>query len=237
MLDGGWRIDGRRFVAARSPTARSQREDRDFRRAVDAHRHVDRADPAADEHRRVLAPAQARDAPGNCAPRDGADARAARPGRRACGPTARAARRAPRPPSAGADRARAGAPCRAAPLQHARDVGWRVRVQNRMPTSSSASPRIVESRPRVLQHRECLARSAPPACRGRRRDCRGSAKTPCGARERRQQLRDRPDERAIAPRHVVAAEDDRDPGASAMTSSTARRARHRRGPARCDARR
>ena len=68
LLDGGWTVEGRRFVraTARSRLAirrdvRRERQDRDFGRTVDPHRHVDRADAATDERRRVLAAAEAGD--------------------------------------------------------------------------------------------------------------------------------------------------------------------------------
>ena len=54
-VDGPWKADG--F----SGRGRLKREDRDFRRAVDADRHVDRSHAAAHEHRRPLATADAGD--------------------------------------------------------------------------------------------------------------------------------------------------------------------------------
>ena len=73
VLDGGWTIDGRRFVRRASTgsprsaeTLRSaarerlQRQHRHFGRAVDADRHVDRAHAAAHEDRRALAAARRR---------------------------------------------------------------------------------------------------------------------------------------------------------------------------------
>ena len=92
VLDGGWRIEGRRFVAIGSDLrAPRQREERDFGRAVDPHRHVDRSDAAADEDRRVVLRGRARRSPETVARAIGADARERRPGRRACGPTAQRA--------------------------------------------------------------------------------------------------------------------------------------------------
>ncbi len=93
-LLSGW-MPGTPSSAASS---RLQRQHRDLRRTVDPHRHVDRSDAAAHEHRRLLAPGEARRPPETSAPRRRRPA-AARPGRRACARRARAARRAP-PPSA-----------------------------------------------------------------------------------------------------------------------------------------
>ena len=61
-------IDGRVDVAQSLTTAASaQRDERDFRRAVDPHRHVDRSDAAAHEDRRVVLRGPGPRATGNCA--------------------------------------------------------------------------------------------------------------------------------------------------------------------------
>ena len=148
-----------------------ERQDRDFRRAVDAHRHVDRADAAADEDRRACRGADARDHR-KLLRGDGADAPAARPGRRACGPTAPAELSAPPPPLSrrGSCASRIdGAAWRRARAARCRPARF---VQKRMPARSTVSSRIVSAcaRPSAPRRR---ARRAPPACRGRRRGCRG----------------------------------------------------------------
>ena len=194
MLAGGWRIEGRRFVdaltAAQSCDGRvPQREHRDLGRAVDPHRHVHRADAAADEERALLSrglAGQHRE----LARRRWRRRRAARPGRRACGPTAPAARRAPRPRCSrrGSCASRIvvpPVPCstcamsRGAPRPEA-DAG-------------EVQPLAADRRARVRWSFSTVkpAPPAPPACRGRRRGCRAPRTTPCGARQRRQQLGDR----------------------------------------------
>ena len=144
VLDGGWRVEGRRFVEALATliaARRRKRQDRDLGRAVDAHRHIDRADATAHEDRRVALACQARQ-DGELASARSRRGRAGRPGRRACVPTAPPARRAPPLRSAAADRAPAGATCRPARrITRAMSAGRR--VQNRMPARSSVSPRIV----------------------------------------------------------------------------------------------
>ena len=107
-------------------------------------------------------------------------------------------------------------PCRAADT--CCDVGRRL-VQNRMPASSSArrgsSARV--SRPSASERR---VPPAPPACRGRRRDCRGwrRRRAEPTARER---LGRRAHVLPVAPRHVVAAEHDQI-GLLAISRPTAR---------------
>ena len=70
-----------------SDSVRRKRQHRDFRRAVDPHRHVDRSDAAAHEDRRVVLSGDARRRPETSARRP-RRRRAARPGRRGCGRTA-----------------------------------------------------------------------------------------------------------------------------------------------------
>ena len=139
ILDGGWRVDGRRFVRLdfRRPL---QRDDRDFRRAVDPDRHVDRSDPTADEHRRVVVASRVPTALESCV----APARrrpAARPDRRACVLTARRAR-----PARPLRRAVVGSCASRITVSRARPTTRAIsdafRVQNLIPASSSPSPRI-----------------------------------------------------------------------------------------------
>ena len=77
VLDGGWRVEGRRFVCSRPATTGLdvERQHRHFRRAVDPHRDVDRSDAAADEHRRVARAAPRPATTGNFLRGDGADDR------------------------------------------------------------------------------------------------------------------------------------------------------------------
>src|SRR5438132_9702074 len=70
MADGAWTAAASSRLNLRLPL---QRNDRDFRRAVDAHGNVDRSDAAADEHPRVLARREAFEHR-KAAPRDRADA-------------------------------------------------------------------------------------------------------------------------------------------------------------------
>ena len=163
-------------MAGRGPPVRQICErrfsviDRDFRRAVDSHRHVDRPDSAAHEDRRVVPrsqPCEDREAPA----RHRAHAREH-------------------------DLAAVGMS-----REHGRDVerrGFRqaprvVREQDhgiggvaehageilRPPRPEAKSRQLepfaadLERRPRVLQHLDAAAATAPRACRGRRRDCRG----------------------------------------------------------------
>ena len=103
-----------------------QRDDRDFRRAVDPDRNVDRSDPAADEHPRVVARAE----PGQH--RKAASATAPTPGKHDLA-AMRMSREHSRHVEIGrfvrvaADRARAGSPCRAR---------VRPRAQSRMTSAS-----------------------------------------------------------------------------------------------------
>ena len=74
------------IATRRSRSGRLQRQHGDFRRTVHANRHVDRSQSAADENRGVLLARPCRRRPEISAPRS-RQPPAARPGRRACGPT------------------------------------------------------------------------------------------------------------------------------------------------------
>ena len=188
-------------------SSRLERQHRDLRRAVDPDRHVDRPDAAADEHRRLSAPADARRRPGTSARRR----------RRRTGSTTWPPCVCPESTSGIVERRGFGQPARIVREQDVIGAARRARaramsagrlVQKRMPTRSSALVPDRQARPRVLQHLDAAAAPAPPACRDRRRDCRGCAKTPCGADSGASASADGRDEAPIAPGHVVAAEHD-----------------------------
>ena len=192
---------------ASAGSSRLQRQHRHFRRAVDPHRHVDRSDAAADEHRRPIAR-------GRCRRRPETSAR--RPRRRS-GSTTWPPCVWPDSTSGMFERRRLGQPPRIVREQDRRRARrraasaamsiWRL-VQKRMPTRSTRLAADRQPRARVLQHLRRRCARAPPACRDRRRGCRGCRRrraAPTAARALRPTA---PTYCAIAPGDVVAAEDD-----------------------------
>ena len=155
-------------------SSRLERQHRDLRRAVDSHRHVDRPHAAAHEHRRAARRRPMPATTGNFCAAMRARRPAARPGRRACGLTARAARS-----SAAASVSRRGIVReqdrhrRGAAHQRAR---CRPAASSRSGCRRGRSSRRVDRQTRVRASFSTwtpFCRERQPACRGRRRDCRG----------------------------------------------------------------
>ena len=130
IYPGGDSARARRRMAAGGPAVRQtrrvlrvlEREDGDFWRAVDPHRHVDGSDAAADEHGGVVLARRKPATTGNFRAAIAPTPAAEPPVRRACGPRAPAGCSALRLRPDGGDRGRAARPCPSRALHQRGDV-------------------------------------------------------------------------------------------------------------------